>query len=300
MIKFKISCCAACFLLLSGKLFTQDLDPWVYGNLPVKMNSVACSYALAEGNILSDPSAPIQDFQTTTHKIVAGYLRTMDIFGKLGRLQVIVPFSFMSGTAKINGYDTAGTRKGFDDVRVRIGLNILGSPPILPQNFRTYRQEFIFGASLVISMPLGLYYPEKIVNLGSNRWGFKPEIGASLRVGQFFCEVYTGIKFSTTNKEFIVNKTLKQAPLYSLQTHISHTFNNNIRAALSGTYINGGQTSINDNKQNDYIRHLRGGISVGYSITPFHLVVLQANTTITTNASLDYRSLVLSYSYTWF
>lgn len=289
-----------CVFLIAGTVIAQDLDPWVYGNLPTKMNSAAISYGLAEGNILSDPSSPIQEFETTTNKIALGYLRTMDIFGKLGRFQVIMPFSFMSGRARVNGKDTAGSRTGFEDLRIRIGLNILGSPPLEPKQFGTYRQEFIFGASMVVTVPVGLYYPERLVNLGTNRWGFKPEIGVSLRVGEFFCELYTGVKLSTANYEFQVNKTLKQFPLYSIQSHVSHTFKKSIRMAISGTYVNGGQTSVNDFKQNNYIRHLRGGVSAGVSLGRSHLIVLQANTTITTNASLDYRSVVLSYSYTWF
>ncbi len=287
-------------IFFSRALIAQDLDPWVYNNLPLKMNSAAVSYALVDGNVIGDPASPIQNFNTTTHKIVAGYLRTIDFFGKLGRIQLIVPFSFMSGTAKINGLDTAGTRTGFDDMRLRIGLNIFGSPPLEPKNFGTYRQEAIIGASIVIVIPLGQYYPERVVNLGSNRWGFKPEVGLSIRVGQFFCELYGGVKFTTANYVYLGSKALKQSPLYSIQTHLSHTFSNNMRIALSGTYVNGGQTSINDNKLNDYIRHFRGGVSFGVSIKQTNLITLQLNSTISTNASLDYRSLVLSYSYTWF
>jgi hypothetical protein len=289
------------FLFCSSKLLlTQDLEPWAYGNLPVKMNALLFSYAYVDGNVVSDAGSPIQDFRTTTNNLAAGYIRTFSFFGKLGRIQLVVPFSFMSGSLKFKGNDTSGTRTGFSDPRLRIGFNIFGSPPLEPQNFRTYRQEAIIGASMVITMPLGLYYPDKVVNLGTNRWGFRPEIGASLRIGQFFWEIYGGVRFTTSNYEYMGNKTLKQSPLYGVQTHISHTFNNFMRLAFSGTYVNGGQSTVNDVQQNDYIRHLRAGISYMVPIDQFNTIALQVTSNITANVTLDYKSISLSYNHTWF
>jgi hypothetical protein len=288
------------YIFLTGILFSQELDPWAYGNLPTKLNMVGLSYSLIDGNFVSEPSAPIQDFNVTTSKVAAVYLRTFNLFGKLGRVQVSVPFSFMSGNAKLRGHDTSGSRTGFDDLRIRLGLNLFGSPPLEPQKFGTFRQEAIFGISLVVTAPTGQYYPERIVNIGTNRWSFKPELGVSLKIGPFFWETYGGVKFMTTNSEYLSNRILKVSPIYSLQMHICHTFNNSMRLALSSTYVNGGQTSINGNKQSDYMRHLRGGIIFGYSIDPFNSLILQINTNITANASLDYKSITLMYSYSWF
>ena len=299
MKKYVISI-SICLSFLTKTTVTQNLDPWIYANLPVKMNTVSLTYVAMDGNVISDPSAPLQDFNVFTNRLAAGYLRTFDFFGKLARVQLIAPFSFMSGSLKFHGKDTSGSRLGLNDFSLRLGVNIFGSPPLKPQDFRNYRQEAILGASLVLSIPLGQYYPERIINIGAHQWGFKPEIGVSLKIGQFYWETYGGVKFSTNNYEFLIHNTLKQSPIYSLQTHICHTFNNYMRIALSGTYVNGGETSINDVKQNDYIRHLRGGVSFGMSFGPFHTLVLQANTSITTNVSLDYKSISLSYLYTWF
>ena len=279
---------------------SQDLDPWAYGNLPLKLNSLSATYAFMKGNVISDPGAPIQDFNVTTHKIVISYLRTFNLFGKLGRVQLPLPASYMSGNAVFRGNDTSGSRTGLDDLKLRVGVNFLGSPPLEPQQFGKYRQEVILGISLVVTMPTGQYYPERIINLGTHRWGFKPELGLSLKIGQFFWETYGGIKFTTENSEYLVNKRLTQSPIYSIQTHFCHTFKNSIKVALSGTYVNGGQSSVNGNKQNDYIRHLRGGISVGMNLSQAHLLFLQMNTNLISNISLEYNMISLTYVYSWF
>jgi hypothetical protein len=278
----------------------QDLNPWVYGNLPIKMNTAALSYAYMTGNVLGDPGAPFQDFHINTNYLAAAYLRTFSFFGKLGRAQLVVPFSFMSGSLTFKGKDTSGTRTGFNDVNLRLGINLFGSPPLEIQNFRKYRQEAIIGASLVVTIPVGQYYTDKLINIGTNRWLFRPEIGASLRMGQFYFETYAAVRFSTNNYEYLTNKTLKQSPLFGIQMHFNHTFKNYMRLALSFTFVNGGQTSINDVKNDDYISHLRGGITFGIAFNPFNQLVLQLNTNLFTNVSLDYKSISLTYSYTWF
>jgi hypothetical protein len=289
-----------CVINFGGSIFSQDLNPWVYGNLPIKMNAAAINYTFSTGNVLGDPGAPIQDFNLNTNILAVGYLRTFSFFGKLGRVQVIIPFSFMSGSLKFRGRDTSGSRTGFNDVSLRLGLNIFGSPPLEIQDYRKFRQEKILGASLVITIPVGQYYTEKLINIGSNRWGFRPEIGASIRVGQFYLETYAAVKFSTKNSEYLTNKTLRQSPLYGIQMHINHTFKNYMRLAFSLAYINGGQTSVNDVNNDDYIRHLRTGLTFGMSFSPFHSVSLQLNTSLFTNVSLDYKSVNLTYTYTWF
>jgi len=45
------------------------------------------------------------------------------------------------------------------------------------KEFASYRQKTNVGLSLVVSAPLGEYDKPKLINLGSNRWGFKSEVG---------------------------------------------------------------------------------------------------------------------------
>ena len=87
----------------------QDLEPRVYANLPKDMNAVAAVYALARGNVVTDPALPIKDFTITSHNLGLAYVRTFGLAGKLSRIQVSIPFVAMSGQLKINGQDTSGS-----------------------------------------------------------------------------------------------------------------------------------------------------------------------------------------------
>jgi hypothetical protein len=55
--------------------------------------------------------------------------------------------------------------------------------------FKDYKQNFILGASFQVFMPLGNYVPDRIVNIGTNRFAFKPELGISKTVGPLFVDL---------------------------------------------------------------------------------------------------------------
>src|SRR5262245_9875800 len=124
-------------LVLIGSWFfearSQELEPRAYANLPRGTNAVALAYALSKGNVLTDPSLPIADFKITAHNIGLGYVRTFGFYKKLARVQLILPFIFMSGQLQLNGRDTSGVRNGFGDARIRLGINVIGSPALSPK-----------------------------------------------------------------------------------------------------------------------------------------------------------------------
>lgn len=67
------------------------------------------------------------------------------------------------------------------DPALHVRSGALGFATVL--DFQSYRQDLIVGASLQVSVPVGQYDSSKLVNLGTNRWFFKPEIGASKALG---------------------------------------------------------------------------------------------------------------------
>src|SRR5437867_6022202 len=89
---------------------SQDLEPRIYANSPKGMNAVGVLYGIAKGNVVTDPSLPIADFKITSHNFGAAYVRTFGLANKLSRVQISVPFIFMTGKLKINGQDTSGAR----------------------------------------------------------------------------------------------------------------------------------------------------------------------------------------------
>ena len=249
---------------------------------------------------MSDATSPIQGLQTTSSIFITGYARTFGLFGKLSRAQLLVPFTFLAGEAKVNGKDTTGARTGFADARFRFGINLLGSPAIGIAEFQRFKEETVLGVSFVVSVPMGQYYSEKLINLGTNRWGFKPEIGFSHRQGHWYFEAYTGIWLFTVNNEFLQVNTLEQEPLFAFQTHVSYLFPSLKWVALNAGYATGGRSSLNDNQRNDEQRNLRLGATFSMPLGKRHSVKALLNTGVATRAGNDYTAFTLAYQYTWF
>ena len=179
--------------LSSFTAMSQELEPRVYANLPKDLNVVAFVYGLSNGNVVTDPSLPIKDFKITGHNLGLGYVRTFGLANKLARVQLTIPYVGLAGKLQLNGRDTSASRSGFGDLRIRFGINLLGSPAVSAREFNKYEQKTILGISLVASVPTGVYYAEKRTNIGSNRWSLKPEIGVSHRFKHFYVEAYSGV-----------------------------------------------------------------------------------------------------------
>jgi hypothetical protein len=65
-----------------------------------------------------------------------------------------------------------------------------------------------------VSAPLGEHDDTKLLNIGSNRWSFRPELGISKAWGPWTVEIAPSVTFFTDNADFFNGKTFAQAPLY--------------------------------------------------------------------------------------
>ncbi len=278
----------------------QEIEPRSYANLPTGANFVALNYNYTTGNIVSDPASPIKDLELNSNNLIAAYVRTFPLFGKLSRVQVLMPFVFLAGTARLAGKDTSATRTGLADTRIRFGINLFGSPALNPKEFATFKDATIFGASLVISIPTGQYFTEKLINIGTNRWGFKPEIGVSTRIGNFYGEAYTGVWFYTKNTEYINTKTLEVEPLFNIQGQINYVFENKMWLGLNAAYANGGDALVDGVSTNSKQDNWRIG---GVFSTPLSRQLsakLQYHTGAVVRRGSDFDFYSISFQYLWF
>ncbi len=203
-------------LIISNAIYAQDLEPRSYAVVPKGLHASALALTYSSGNIVTEGSSPLQNLDVTNKLISAAYVQTFGLFNKLARVSASLPYGFLNGTADFHGVDTSASRTGFYDGRIKFGINLLGSPLMTPQEFQKFQEHTVLGVSIVMSVPIGQYYPSKLVNLGSNRWGFKPEIGFSHGEGRLFFEMYTGVWIYTNNGQYFNGHSLDQKPAFLL------------------------------------------------------------------------------------
>ena len=85
--------------------------------------------------------------------------------------------------------DVAELLRLFGDPAVRFAVNLIGQPALGPKEFFARKPETTLGASIVVSIPAGQYDSAKLINLGTNRWAFKPELGLSYPRGPWDLEL---------------------------------------------------------------------------------------------------------------
>ena len=147
----------------------QELEPRAYSNLPIGMNFAALGYAYSRGGLSTDPSLPVEDAHLRIHTGVAAYVRSLDVWGRSGKIDIIVPYAGLSGTALVAGEPASRDVSGFGDTKLRLAVNFHGAPSLTLQEFRGYERDLVIGGSLQLGVPVGQYDSSRAVNLGTNR-----------------------------------------------------------------------------------------------------------------------------------
>ena len=167
------------FLIAPIVALAQDIEPRLFANVPVGVNFLLAGYAYTSGGLSLDPAIPIANPRLQTSNALMAYARAIDVYGLSGKVDVVVPYTWLSGTALYRGDPIERVVSGFGNPAFRLSVNFYGAPALTMEEFASYRQDLIVGGSLRVSVPVGQYDSTRIVNIGTNRWSFKPELGMS-------------------------------------------------------------------------------------------------------------------------
>jgi hypothetical protein len=276
-----------------------EIEPRSYVNTPIGVNFLLAGYVYTDGGLATPGASPIKDAQLTMHTGVLAYARTLDVWGNSGKFDVILPYSDLSGTAMVAGAPRERNISGFNDPRCRFSVNFYGAPALSVQEFASYQQDILIGASVQISAPLGQYDKDKLVNLGNNRWYVKPDIGISKTWGDFTLEFSNGVTFFTDNDDFFGGKKQEQDPVYNAQLHATYNIGRGIWAALSGTYDYGGRTTVNGVQSDDFQNNSRVGATLALPVNRNNSIKLYASTGIHTSVGNDFNLVGVVWQYRW-
>lgn len=290
-----------CLLLAAGATaIAQELEPRAYQTFPTGVNVLTCGYAWSRGGVLSDPNLPLQDVQADVHSGVLGYMRSFSLAGRSASVSLLVPYAF--GTAEGLVYEERNStrREGLADPRVRFAVNLLGGPALSPKEFRNYRQKTNLGVSLTVAAPLGQYDPTRLINLGTNRWAFKPEVGVSHARGKWLLEGYVGVWMFTANADFFGGQLREQSPVTNVQGHVGYAFGKGWMAMFNANYYIGGRIVVDGVRLMDLQRNSRIGGTLFIPLAPAHSLKVSVSRGAYTAVGADFTTLTVAYNYRWF
>lgn len=230
-------------------LSAQDLAPRAYVITPLHSNAATLTYSFYDGGLNFSGTIPITGATGTYSVPVFSFYHSFGLFGRSANITASLPYAVGTFTGKALGSERSIYRSGLLDFTARISVNLIGGKAMPAPEFAKWKQRRLLGASLKILAPTGQYDPTKLINWGTNRWAFKPELGYSGRKGRWIIDAYGGVWFYTTNGAFFdkpVPQPQTERPVGSFEGHFSYDFpKERMWASLDGNFWFGGITALN-------------------------------------------------------
>jgi len=299
--------CAAALLCATRTASAQELNPRAYLISPVGTNVVNLGYSHLEGNPDLSASTPITDAHAAVEVGALGLYRALDFFGRSANIAVAIPYAVGEFDGTVADAPKHAHRSGLLDSSVRFSVNLIGGPAMEPQEFVKWQQGVLLGVSLKIMAPTGQYDPTALVNLGTNRWAFKPEIGYSQRWGHWILDAYAGEWFFTENPEFFSHnqyfageRSKSQSPVTAFETHLSYDVRPRLWISLDANFWTGGETRISGvANPATYQKSSRIGVTASIPVSAHNSIKLSYNDGAYVRYGGNYRSISASWQYGW-
>jgi hypothetical protein len=290
---------AAVVLIPFSRTSAQSMEPLSYTNSPIGLNFLVVGYGYQTGNVLVDPSLPLTNVHATVDNAFVAYDRIVDFWGQSGGVSIVMPYAWLSATGDVFEQQKKVDRTGLSDFVFKVSVNLFGAPALSLKDFSNYHQNLIIGLSLQVTAPTGQYYSSKLVNIGTNRWSAKPELGVSKALGPWTLEGGAGVTFFTDNNEFFGDNTRHQDALWSVQGHVIYNFTRKMWASLDATYYTGGRTSLNGSLDNDLQSNSRWGGTWAYSLARENSIKLYFSSGVTARTGSEFRIYGIAWQHRW-
>ncbi|HZC87046.1 MAG TPA: transporter [Steroidobacteraceae bacterium] len=305
---FSAALLCAALLCAAHLAHAQELNPRAYVITPVGTNVINLGYSHIDGNPDLSGAAPITDAHGSVDLTALGYYRGFGFFGRSANVALGIPYGVGDFSGNVSDVPKHVRRSGFLDSSLRLSVNLLGGPAMEPQEFAKWQQDILLGVSLKIVAPTGQYDPTVLVNLGNNRWAFKPEIGYSQRWNHWILDGYAGVWFFTKNPEFFSHnqyfpgvQSQTQRPMMAFETHLSYDVRPRLWISLDANFWAGGETSVNGvaSPQTSQ-RSSRIGVTASIPLSAHHSIKVSYSDGAYVRYGGNYRTLSASWQYAWF
>jgi hypothetical protein len=261
MKRLQFVCIMLTLLLMVSDVMAQDLDPRAYVRGPVNATFLSVGYGYSKGGVVTDESLPVQNIDATINTISLGIAHSFSLLGQTAQVSGTLPYSSGEVTGSVGGTDQRITRTGIGDMRMRMSVLFHGAPAATAAELAKAPRRTILGASLSILAPTGQYFSDKLINLGTHRWSFKPELALSQPIrNRWLLDAYVALLLFTDNASYYPGSSVrKQDPMGAFQMHISYTIRPGFWGAVNFTYYTGGESTVDGVAMNDLQSNARIG-----------------------------------------
>jgi hypothetical protein len=283
----------------AGATHAQEIEPRAYSPSPSGVNFLLAVAGHSQGGVLTDPSLPVTDIEAEIDALAFGYGRTFDVAGHSANVALALPYINVEASGNIGEQRATVTREGLGDAKLRLAVNLIGAPAMTPREFAQREPRTTLGFSMSVNLPTGEYFPDKLVNIGTNRWAAKTEFGLTHPSGKWLLEAYAGAWFFADNDDFFGGQRREQKPLASIQAHVSYTFRPRLWVALNTTYYDGGQTTVGGVSKADRQSNSRAGLTFSMPLGKEYSLKVNWSRGATTRIGSNFTTFGVGLQYAW-
>jgi len=251
-------------LIISGFLFL-GLPPTIgnsaesgaraYNNAPTGLNVLQFVYSHSETKGKSD---------IRTNAGALYYYRYFGLFNKIALIGGFIPYADVHVSVPKAGLQLHSA--GMGDPTIIIGMDFLGAPALDRKGFAHYHQDLIIGGSLQIAAPLGRYKSGNSINIGNNRWSFRPELAISKTIGGLVFDLFGNYQFFTDNRDYRSGLIKSQLGKWGIESHLSYILMRGMWASADYFHFWGGETIISGINQHNAARDSTIGLTINKSL----------------------------------
>jgi hypothetical protein len=288
-------------LVLSlGTAHAQELEPRAYSNAPVGTTFLIAGYTRLRGPVLPDPTLPVENVQADVDIYTLGWARFFSVLGRTASLAIVQPYAEADLSGEVLDAPTEVHRAGLGDLHVRAAINLFGHPALAPAEFAKRADRLAAGVSLTVVAPTGQYDRSRFVNVGTNRWAYKPDAGVSLPLGKWFTEAAAGVWIFGDNDEFRGGQRRAQEPLAVYQLHVGYNFRPGLWVAANYGRAVGGRTSVDGAPNENEQHNSRAGLMVSLPIARGWSTKFGYSKGTAVRVGGDYTIVSAALQYRWF
>ena len=254
-------------LAMSAQVLAQGEGARVYLHAPTGINAVSLTYMDMSANInfAGDIVVPGVDIGSNVYALnynkfftLGGHFAEVWATGIFGTIDpaVISDSGAILLSPKVSG---------LADPYFALRVGLIGTPALSPAEFAKYAPEFQVYALAGVTLPVGEYDSSQPLNLGTNRWSLRLGVPIVMPFGRTtFLEVVPSLYFYGKNDDVFGGGSRDQAPLFVVETHLTHNFTPKFWAGLDLRYQTGGETETNGVEDDNKFGQIGGGATAGF------------------------------------
>jgi hypothetical protein len=235
-----------------------DVDAGDYTALPAGTTLAAIYYQNASRDALyANGHRLAGDNRLDSNVGILRGVHYLNVGGYIIDPQFLLPFGSLEGKGDLSGL---GRESGVGDLILASTLWLVNKP-----ESGTY-----FGLTPYLILPTGSYDRNRALNLGENRWRLTLQAGFITPLAdKLLLDVIGDVTYFGKNDDFgATSATLKQKAQYQFQSALRYNLTPRWDVRLGLSYVNGGETEVNNVSRDDRQRTSKFTVGSGYFITP--------------------------------